>query len=143
MQNLLDNISVRPVAGAEAAGTGTTTSDAIDMEGFEGVLILCDIGTANAGNYLKAQQSSDDAAADAYADLEGTKVVATNDGEICALDVYRPGERYVKGLLVRGASSTHGRMIAIRYGARKAPVDNTVDDNVRGETHVSPAEGTA
>lgn len=59
------------------------------------------------------------------------------------LDVFRPGKRYVRPVVTRGtANAVIDSVIAIRYNLRKAPpsAHSTV---AVGETHVSPAEGTA
>lgn len=99
------------------------------------------IATANAGNYGKVQQSSDDAAADAYADLEGTKNVPGDSGDSFLIDIYRPQERYLKCLIVRGASTATGDVYAILYGPRDMPT--TQGGTIDAETHASPDEGTA
>ncbi|MFO8012120.1 MAG: hypothetical protein R6X20_02325 [Phycisphaerae bacterium] len=137
--NLLENVKVTLVKAQQTSAGTDVESDSVDMEGFEGVVFLAKIATANAANFLKAQQSSDDGSSDAFADLEGTKVVPGDDGDQAKLDIYRPRERYVRAVIDRGGASTAtGDIYAVQYGARKAPIAN--DD---AETHVSPAEGTA
>jgi hypothetical protein len=116
-------------------------SDAIDTAGFEGCMFVGSITTANAGNFGKVQQSSDNDA-DTYADLEGTKNVPGTSGDSFLIDVFRPRERYLKCSIIRaGASTATGDLYAILYGAHKAPTSHgaTID----AETHASPAEGTA
>jgi hypothetical protein len=139
--NLSKNVKVvLAKAGAGSAGTAVT-SDAIDTQGFEGCMFVGSIATANAGNFAKVQQSSDNGA-DTYADLEGTKVVPGDNGDSFMIDVYRPRERYLKCLVTRaGADTATGDIYAILYGPAKAPTSHgaTID----AETHVSPAEGTA
>lgn len=139
---LSENVSVEQIEEGQAANTTAITSDAIDMEGFEGVMILGSFGTANAGNYAKVQQSDDSAGSpDGYSDLEGTKLVPSVSGNTYLIDVYRPTKRYLKVVQTRGASSTVGVMLAIKYGAKLSPTSHgTVIDS---EAHSSPAEGTA
>lgn len=132
---------VKVLAGAGSAGT-TLTSDAVDTQGFEGVMFVGSIATANAGNFAKVQQSSDDGSADAYADLEGTKNVPGDDADSFLIDIFRPRERYLKCLIVRGGTNTAtGDVYAILYGPRKKPP--THGSTIDAETHASPAEGTA
>ena len=126
-----------------AAATSAVTSDAVDTAGFEGVCFLTSFGTAAADNTLKAQQSSDDAVADAYADLLGTSVASGSSDEDVWIDIYRPRERYVKVVAARGTSSTLESIWAILYGAANQPVDNTTTGTIIGELSISPAEGTA
>jgi len=139
--NLSNAVKVTKVIAAAAAGTGTSNGTILDMSRFEGVMFVGGaMGTANAGNYIKAQQDTASGGG-TMADLEGTKITpGDNDDSIC-LDLYRPLERYVRAVVVRGASSTLGDVYAIQYGAGKPPVDNA--DEVDTELHVSPAEGTA
>lgn len=133
------------VSGAAYASANTTdvTSAAIDLSGYEGALCIAKYGTAAADNLLHAQQSSDDAATDAYSDLEGTGLGVGASDEIQFLDIKNPGKRYVKFIANRGTSSTLEFMIVLKYGPRVLPVDNTTAGTIHGEAHRSPAEGTA
>lgn len=139
--NLSKTHKVILAKAGQSADTTTVTSDAIDMANFEGCQFVGSIGTANAGNYAKVQQSSDDAAADAYADLTGTKNTPGDDGDSFLIDIYRPRERYLKCVVTRGASTTTGDIYAILYGPKKKPVSH--GSTIDAETHASPAEGTA
>ncbi len=140
--NLNKNVKVvKVLAGASSAGT-TLTSSAVDTQGFEGVMFVGSIATANAGNFAKVQQSSDDGSSDTYADLEGTKLVTGNDADSFLIDINKPRERYLKCLVVRGGANTAtGDVYAILYGPRKAPTSH--GSTIDAETHASPAEGTA
>lgn len=143
MQNLSSAIKILNPLATTSAGTSTLTSDAIDTAGYEGILAIAKFGTAAAGNTLKAQQSSDDAASDAYTDLEGTSVGVGSSDEIVWLEIHQPRERYLKVLALRGTSTTLDSLIVLGYGPRDLPVDNTVAGTIHGESHTSPAEGTA
>lgn len=128
-----------------AAGTTDIAGVTLDMEGFEGVLMVITFGaiTAGAVTSIKAQQGAASNLSDA-ADLEGTSqtIADTDDEKTFYIDLVRPRERYVRLYVDRGtqnavvASATY-----YQYGARKQPT--THGSNVSGETHVSPAEGTA
>lgn len=143
MPNLSDSVGLIKVKDHSTAATSAVTSDAIDMQGYQGVLILTSFGTAAADNTVKVQQSSDDGSADAYSDLEGTSVASGTSDEDVWVDVYKPTKRYLKLVATRGTSSTLESIWAVRYGAAKQPVDNTTSGTIIGEAHVSPAEGTA
>lgn len=138
--NLSKNVKVLLAKAAAAAATTDVETDIIDIQGFEGVMLVGSIGTANAGNYVKAQQGNDSGLSDA-ADLEGTKIVPGDDGDSFLLDLYRPQKRYIKGIVTRGVSTTTGDIYALLYVPAKAPVSHgaTID----AELHVSPDEGTA
>ena len=135
--NLSVNVKITKVKAHTAATTGTITGDEIDMSGYEGVVFLTNFGTANAGNYIKAQQDTVTGMATA-ADLEGTKVVALVGGGMIGIDLYKPLERFVRCIGIIGTSSTLETIWAIQYAGTKCPITNTTI-----ELHVSPAEGTA
>lgn len=137
-----ENCKIILAKAAQSAGTDAVESDVIDMAGFEGVLFLTRFATANAGNYIKAQQ--DTAANGAtMADLAGTKVASGTSDEAVYLDINRPQERYLRLHVTRTASSALGEIWAILYGPKKAPHTHNVTGTLTGEAHVSPAEGTA
>ena len=128
------------VKAGQASGTTTITTDTIDMQGFEGVMIFGSIATVNAGNFAKARQGDNSGMSDG-ADLAGTKVVPGDNGDSFLIDLYRPGKRYVDVQVVRGVAAVTGDIYALLYEPRKAPTSQgaTID----AELHVSPAEGTA
>lgn len=140
---LSEKVKIVKIKDHSTADTTAVTSDAVDTQGYDGVLFVTSFGTAASGNTVKVQQSSDDAAADSYADLTGTSVTSGTSDEDVFVDVQRPKERYLKLVAARGTSSTLESMYAILYNPRSLPVDNTTTGTITGETHLSPAEGTA
>lgn len=145
--NLGKNTKTTVVSNAVAAGLTAIDPTAVDMQNYESVMFIVTFGaiTASAVTSVKAQQSSDNGSSDAFADLAGTAqtVADTDDNLAFIIDIVRPGERYVKPYVSRGtANAVVESIIAIQYGARKAPV--TQGATIGGiETHVSPSEGTA
>lgn len=135
--------AITPTAGA--AGTSDINGSTLDMKGFDGVLVIVRFGeiTASAVTSIKMQQGAASNLSDA-ADLEGTgqTVADDDDDETFYIDLYRPRERYVRVVVDRG---TQNAVVAsaeyIQYGAHDEPT--THGSGVSGETHVSPAEGTA
>lgn len=135
--------AVTPTAGA--AGTSAISGTILDMSGYEGVLVMVRMGaiTSGAVTSIKMQQDTDSAGG-TMADLEGTSqsIADTDDDEIFYIDLFRPQERYVRLYVSR---ATQNAVVAsaeyIQYGPKAAPVTQPTGTN--GETHVSPAEGTA
>ncbi len=125
---------------AQAASAGTAiNSSSVDMQGFEGVVFVGEMVTANASNFANAATSSDDAS---FNDLEGSKVTPGSDGDCWQICIHKPLERYIRCEVDRGGADTAvGTIYAFQYGARKVPV--THGSTVDTETHISPAEGTA
>lgn len=130
--------------GAAAAGSAGTTVDgaAIDMQGYDGVVIFCAIATANAGNYVKAQQGDASNLSDAD-DLAGTKTIVDSNGDIAILDIAKPQKRYIRGNVVRGGANTAtGEMYYWRYNGDKMPVVNDITNEQNLVKLLSPAAGT-
>ncbi|MFA5379721.1 MAG: hypothetical protein WC455_28440 [Dehalococcoidia bacterium] len=130
-----------------ASGSADREGAALDMSGFEGVLMIVKFATiaASAVVTIKAQQGDESDLSDA-ADLEdtGISVAEDDDDQVFIIDLYRPLERYVRLYVDKDASNaTAESAIYVQYGARSLPADNNVDDEVTCELHVSPDEGTA
>lgn len=142
--SLLDNAKVTKVKATQSSAGTAVNSDSVDMQGYEGVAFFASLGTANSGNFMKIQQSSDDGSSDSFADLTGTKVSSDGTSTDLLAEVYQPRERYVRAVVDRsGANSTVEAIWAVRFNPRKAPIDNASPADTEAETHLSPAEGTA
>ena len=145
--NLSKNTKLTRVSNAVAAGTTDINGSVIDMQNWEGVMFIVLFGaiTAGAVTSIKAQQGTQSDLSDA-ADLEGTSVSVADDDDNKAfyLDIYRPGERYVRPVVDRGTqNAVVDGIVAIQYGPRKGPSTHDSTTVGGGELHVSPAEGTA
>lgn len=142
--NLSNGVKITKVAAASSAGTSTINGTTVDMTGFEGVLFVTTIGTANAGNIFKAQIGEKADGSDA-ADLKGSAVVAEGSGSVVWLDIYRadPSQKYIRPVVVRGASTTVGEIYAIQYESRKQVGGNNIENTIIGKLLVNPYEGTA
>jgi hypothetical protein len=138
--NLSKNVKITKIKASQATATTEVVSDVVDMQGYEGVVMITTIGTANAGNYLKAKQDAVVGMTGAV-DLAGKKIVATAANEVVWLDIYRPTDRYITANIIRaGATTVTGDIYAIQYGGRKYPEANVTVDVILGELLISPAE---
>lgn len=143
---LTDQIKLLKIADPTTAGTSAVTSAAVDMQadgGWDGVVFLTSLGTAAADNIMKAQQSDDDAASDAYSDLEDSGVPVGASDEDQFIDIQEPAKRYLKAVVARGTSSTCGDIWALLYRGRKLPFDNVLTGTINGVRLNRPDEGTA
>ncbi len=131
------------VKAESTAATSAVTSDAVDVSGYEGVVFFTTFGTAAAGNTIKVQASSDDAATDAYSDLADSSQSSGTSDETVGVEIKRPVKAYAKAVIARGTSSTLGPIYAILYGPRTLPVSNNVSGSIASKSLISPAEGTA
>ena len=142
---LSENIKLTKAKDHSAAGTTAVNSDRLDMQGWDGVLLMTSFGTPASDNTVKAAQSDDDVT---FADLAGTKVVSGASDEDVWIDLHRPQKRYVRLEAARGTSSTLESIWAVQYkggrpGLSDLPQTNILSGTIIGERHQSPAEGTA
>lgn len=151
MHVFLEGCRISRVLNAVAAGTSAQTSSPVDMAAdgsYDGVIFIALFGalTATQVTSLKAQQSSDDGAADAYSDLADSLVGPLQDADsnkALAVDIYRPQKRYLKAVIGRGtANAVIDGMLAIQYRGRKCPVSQAAAIAASAKL-VSPEEGTA
>ena len=146
---LSEAVRIDRIKTAQSVGTGSVTSDTVDLgaaEGFDSVLFLVLFGTITDGTpKVKARQGAESDMSDA-ADLEGTSTAGaiTDDNKMLALNIHRPLERYVDCVVTRGGSTgaVVDGVLALLYDSKKEPVTQS-SDVAAHEKHVSPAEGTA
>lgn len=146
MRPLNAEIKLVKVQDVTTAGTSTISADSVDLSadgGWDGVFLFASFGTAAADNLLHVEQSSDDADADAFADLLGSQVSAGgNSNEDQWVDIFRPLEKFIRVVADRGTSTTIGDIWAILYRGRSKPFSNITVGTINGIALVSPAEGT-
>ncbi len=143
MEMLSEQVKIVLAKAGQAEATTDVSGDIIDMAGFDNVCFVCTIATANAANYLFAQQGAAANLSDAAA-LADSGVVTEADGMVAILDIRRPRERYLRPMVERGGAATAtGDLYAILYNGMSGPQDNTVDDLKKAVILTSPAEGDA
>ncbi len=136
------------VSNSVAAGTTAINCAGVNMSGWESVEFIAFFGTLTTTHVtkLKAQQSSDDAAADAYDDLAGSatnQVGDTDSNKTARLEVVKPTKQWVRPVVVRGTANAvvDGVFAILRRGHNQAI---TQDASVSVyKSIISPAEGTA
>lgn len=135
----IENLKIDVAAAAASSGTSDVDGSALDMAGYEGVLLFVYIGTANSGNYLQALHGNTNSPSDT---VEGSKVVTDSNGDVAVLEINRPKYRYIKPQVKRGSATVTGEVYAIRYGARVKPVTNDVANSQNVVALATPATGT-
>ena len=146
-QNFLPEhrISIAVAAGSRTAGQTTINGAMVDMQGYEGVVAVVEMGTiaSTAITSIKWQQSDTTTSAD-FSDLEGTGLAIADDAgdEIFVSELYKPTKRYVRIVVARAIANAALRAATyVQYKPREAPVSQGT--GVNSELHVGPAEGTA
>lgn len=142
--HLLEEVKITKLNDATAAGVTAINSAVVDMAGYDGVVFLTNSGTiAATGTATVKVQQDTVAGMGAAADLLGTSqaFVDTDDTKSVAVDIKRPGERYLRLVIARAtANSDWGPIWALQYRSRQVPVTQGLDKH---EKHLSPVEGTA
>ena len=144
--NLSENVKVT-TALDYASGSADRNGATLDMQGYEGVLMIVKLAAVATGavTSIKAQQDSASGMGTA-ADLAGTAqtIADDDDNQVFIIDLYQPQERYVRLVVDKdGTNAVAESAIYVQYGPRSLPVSNNVTDAVTTEKHISPAEGTA
>lgn len=134
------------------AGTTTVTGTAVDMSqngGFHGVRFIADLSTLTSTQVtkLKAQGSPDNSDYSTLGgDLAKSSTLAMADADsnkMLLCDVYKPGLRYIRPVLVRGtANAVLNCIIAELYDPITEPTsaDTTVSQQ---SMTITPPLGTA
>jgi hypothetical protein len=147
--NLIKNFKIGEVMAPVAAGSSIdSNSDRLDMSGYEGVVFIVpvtDSVTTGVATLKVEQNTADsDSGMAALSGATATVTCASSDdinNTLLIVDVYRPLERYVQGVVTSSAANiAYGNMIAIQYGARELPITEhaSVSDSA---IVASPAEG--
>jgi hypothetical protein len=144
--NLSKNVSGYRASNAVAAGTSTINGTAIDMQNYNGVMFLIAFGaiTSGAVTSIKAQGGAASDGSDAT-DLAGTAITVadTDDNKVFLLDVYLPGYRYVRPVVLRATqNAVVDSITAIRYDGRNRPTAHDGTTFGTAKLVVSPAAGT-
>ncbi len=134
----LNQHKIRLAKAAATAATTAVTSDTVDMANWEQATFFATIATANAGNYMTVQQS-DTSIFTVAETLSGAKAIAGANGDIVAVNVFRPTKRYVRAVITRTASTATGDIYVAQTGGRTMAVDNNVDDVIVSTIVSSPA----
>lgn len=120
--SLLERTSLVQTIDPVAAGASTATNGAaVDMQGWDGVVFVAMVGNTDRTVDQKVQ-SDDNSGFSSPTDITGaasTQVSATGDSKSYAIDVWRPGERFVRHIVTSGAGGTATLIagFAIRYRA--------------------------
>lgn len=115
---------IAPIASAASTATNGT---GVDMQGWEGVLFVLNLGATDGTVDMKAQRD-DNSSFSSATDITGaaiTQVAGTGDNKLYLLDVYRPSERYVRAVVTTGAGATADQLgvTAVRYrGTGRFPI---------------------
>jgi hypothetical protein len=121
---------------ARTSNNTQVNGNGVDMQGWDGVLFILNLGTIDAAvdMALFSDTTSAFSSATAVTGAAITQVPATGDGQIVAIDLYRPTERHVRARITV-ASGTTGAALSVtsmRYRATgRLPITQTLDELVK------------
>ena len=105
----------------------SSTSVAVDMNGFEGVSFVLQIGTSGSTSITMHIESGSSSGMSDMVDMEGTSLISTSTGRSAIVsDFCKPPYRYVRPVVVAATESAYS-VLAIKYGARILPTTQTTD----------------
>ena len=90
------------------AASSSANGNTVDTQGWDGVLFVLALGAVDGTQDMKAQ-SDDNSGMSSPTDITNaaiTQVTASGDDKIYMLDVWRPGERFVRCVVTNGAGAT-------------------------------------
>lgn len=112
--SLGDNLRFVDVLDSIVKNNGTTLSSAIDMQGWDGILVLINVGVTDTTVDMAVQTATTSGAS--YSTVTGasiTQYTSTDDNKTAAVDLYRPTNEFVKVLLTVGNGTT-GASVSIQ-----------------------------
>ena len=136
--SLLNNIHAWNMIIQTAAGSMDLTSNdgggvLVDMQGYEGLLMLGILDTVTAAGTVRmypqisdSTSTTDLVSCTGAAYIAGTTATAAGHADqIIALDVYKPLKRYVGVYVDKATQPTEIRVIGIAYKSHKGPVTHS------------------
>ncbi len=123
---LSDSVLITQELGARTASSGAQNGTGVDMQGWEGVLFVIDVGAITGSGTLDAiAQSDDNSGFNSPTNVSGVNAAGvnttasitqvTNANVQVLLEVYRPTERYVRLVATPAANAVLHQATAIRY----------------------------
>lgn len=119
---------------ADAAATGTYTSDVVDMSDWDAVLAVVQAGTIAAGGTVDFKLQSAPATGSGWEDITGKAITqltqAGSDSDKQVLinlrggEVKDQGDRYVRGILEVGTAAADSAVLIMARGKHKPASDN-------------------
>lgn len=127
MRDLVSNIGVAQVV-APAVLAATTTSDPIDLAGFDSAAIVINTGAiAGSGDFTAKLQESDTTTSGDFTDVVAGDLLGSFPASLAAADVlkvgYRGHKRYLRAVLTKNSGTSIAAGVVIVKGhARDRPV---------------------
>lgn len=115
---IADNVLITQAHSA-ASQTSVQNGAAVDMQGWDGVAFVINVGTMAAGATLDAYLARDDNSgfnsSTNIANAAITQLANTSNANMAILEAWRPAERYVRAVVTPAVGAVVFGVTAIRY----------------------------
>jgi len=118
--------------------SGAVNGAGVDMNGWDGVLFLVHVGAMGTAATLdaKVQTHEDSSFSTGTADVVGAALTqilaATGGGKVYAIDVWRPGEQFVRIVVTQATAAVLASATATRYRRTgRIPATQTLTELVK------------
>lgn len=133
--SLIDEIKVDQILAPLSRTANTYKSTGVDMEGYDGVLFILNVGDiASSGTFDAEAVSDSQANLSTSVDIEGTAITQltdSDDNKAVAIQVAgKMPARYLGVKVVTAAAASLSSVTAIRYRGRHAPITQAQLDEV-------------
>jgi hypothetical protein len=125
---LLRDAKIIPVEPAAVAGTTALTTDVVDMQGFDSVAFIAQLGDVTDTSVLTltgfTNDTNDTNSPTQLADAVTFTAGASNaDNKLLVLELHKPRERYVYATLARAtANAVVNGILAVLFNSNSRPV---------------------
>lgn len=119
--------STRTVIAHNVYSTGgTTVGNLIDMSGYDGLMLTHITGNTTSNVTMTALGSATTTAGDFQA-IASASVASTAANRMLAIDLLRPGFRYIKPSVASTGTANAGAVLGILYHPHVKPTTNSSD----------------
>ena len=129
---LTESMKIDVISAAVVAGTSLVTSNALDMQGYDGVAFLALLGDVLDTSVLTLTGKENDTNSNSGgttisgATAAFTADATSADSKAIVVDVLRPTKRYVYCTLARAtANAVVNSLVAILYQGHNLPISNS------------------
>ena len=137
-----ENCRIENVMNNVAAGQAATTGDALDTQGFDRVVFICNTGAIEESGTMTMVIHQSDASDSGFTVLDGPSVAQDSDDDntLMCIEIYRPEKRYLKAVVTSAeANGTKNGVIALLLEPKTLPITESADV-IEYDYYVNPGE---
>ena len=136
MISLLKDALITRVVNETAAGTSAINGTALDMQGFDSILVVALLGAVTDGSVMTLSVLSNPTNSNSGGTTEvagDPTTAAASSNKVMAVECLRPSQRYVYANFTRSAQNAEvNGILAIQFNAKNVPQTQAILDAVLG-----------